>query len=116
MRRAAMNLSRRDFLRSGFARALGETARAARPGPAAPLWIEEERCFSAAGHGRCDVCVERCPVRPKPIAVRFGSAPRVDPARCTGCGICAGFCPAQALALLPPAPAAAASGPDAPAA
>ena len=40
----------------------------------------------------CSVCVERCPV-PGAILVAQGR-PRVDPARCTGCGICVAACPA----------------------
>jgi ferredoxin len=40
----------------------------------------------------CSVCVERCAV-PGAIIVKEGR-PTVDEARCTGCGVCVGVCPA----------------------
>lgn len=45
----------------------------------------------------CTVCKERCPV---PGAVQVASGlPRIDPARCTGCGDCIAACPAPRMAL-----------------
>jgi len=62
--------------------------------------IREEACFSAAGNP-CEVCAERCPVRPKAVRVPFASAPELDPDLCTGCAVCAWLCPAQAIEVLP---------------
>ncbi len=43
-------------------------------------------------------CVERCPV---PGALRLDAGrPIVDPARCTGCGVCLHVCPAPAPAFI----------------
>ena len=68
--------------------------------------IREEICFSAAGNP-CDVCAERCPVRPKAVSVPFGAAPVLDETLCTGCAVCAWLCPAQAIEVLPGAVASA---------
>jgi ferredoxin-type protein NapG len=62
--------------------------------------VRAEACFSAQGNP-CDVCAERCPVRPKPIRVSTGAAPELDLERCTGCAVCAWLCPAQALDVVP---------------
>ena len=59
-----------------------------------------ERCFSARG-STCDVCVERCPVDPKPILVENGRLPQIDSNACTGCGICSWLCPAGAIEVIP---------------
>jgi ferredoxin-type protein NapF len=49
----------------------------------------------------CRSCAEAC--APRAIAFAPGAggiaAPRVDPARCDGCGDCAGACPVGAIAL-----------------
>jgi ferredoxin-type protein NapG len=58
--------------------------------------VDTGRCFAAQGN-ICDVCAERCPVRPKPVYVPMGSAPEVDVDRCAGCGVCAWLCPADAI-------------------
>lgn len=61
--------------------------------------IDRERCFSARGQP-CDYCSVHCPVRPRAIErVERGTAPFVDPGRCTGCGACAQLCPARAIGL-----------------
>ena len=71
------------------------------------LRVRVERCISLRGE-HCDVCVDRCPIDPKPIDVQPGYAPNVDHRRCTGCGICEWLCPASALEVLarycPPEP------------
>jgi MauM/NapG family ferredoxin protein len=58
--------------------------------------IREQVCFSAQGNP-CDVCAERCPVRPKAVRVSTGSAPELDTELCTGCAVCAWLCPAGAI-------------------
>jgi len=47
----------------------------------------------------CNVCQSLCPV--KAIRVEgLRGRPKVDWARCTGCGICVGGCPGQAMFLV----------------
>lgn len=46
----------------------------------------------------CITCVERCPV---PGAIRLdGARPVIDPALCTGCGVCHHVCPSPRNAVL----------------
>ncbi|ABL78337.1 4Fe-4S binding protein [Thermofilum pendens] len=47
----------------------------------------------------CNVCESACPV--KAIRVEgLRGRPRIDWDRCTGCGVCVGVCPGQAMFLL----------------
>jgi ferredoxin-type protein NapG len=62
--------------------------------------VRESACYATQGN-LCDVCAERCPVRPKAIRVSVGAVPELDPALCTGCAVCAWLCPAQAIDVLP---------------
>jgi len=64
--------------------------------------VRAEACYAAQG-SLCDVCAERCPVRPKAIRVSMGEAPELDAALCTGCAVCAWLCPARAIDVQPPA-------------
>ena len=57
--------------------------------------VIEHRCLATRSF--CSVCVERCPV-PGAILVELGR-PRVDPAKCDGCGRCVLTCPAPVLAF-----------------
>lgn len=66
--------------------------------------VREEACYAAQG-SICDVCAERCPVRPKAIRVSMGAAPVLDLELCTGCAVCAWLCPAKAIEVLPRAQA-----------
>lgn len=75
--------------------------RAARLGTVA---IRAEACYAAQGN-LCDVCAERCPVRPKAIRVAPGAAPELALELCTGCAVCAWLCPAKAIDVLPRATA-----------
>lgn len=62
--------------------------------------VRAEACYAAQGN-LCDVCAERCPVRPKAIRVSLGTAPALDPELCTGCAVCAWLCPARAIDVRP---------------
>ncbi len=66
--------------------------------------VRVEACYAAQG-SICDVCAERCPVRPKAIRVSMGAAPELDLGLCTGCGVCAWLCPAHAIDVQPRVPA-----------
>jgi len=57
-------------------------------------------CYAAQG-SICETCAERCPTRPKAIRVAFGRAPELEATLCTGCGVCAWLCPANAIEVLP---------------
>lgn len=61
--------------------------------------MRENKCFSELG-SPCDECVVRCPVQPRPISVGRGEAPVIDAETCTGCGVCAWLCPADAIEWL----------------
>ena len=62
--------------------------------------ISASQCFSASG-SICEVCDERCPVRPKAVRFTRGQLPEIDADLCTGCGICAHLCPADAITITP---------------
>ena len=59
--------------------------------------VNEARCYMAMGQP-CDYCAKHCPEKPKAIAIGApGEKPAVFADRCTGCGICAQICPADAI-------------------
>ena len=70
-------------------------------------FIDRGRCLPWAMSSPCIVCEEVCPTSPKSIWVkketrptpgggkRVLQMPRVDPARCIGCGVCEKKCPVQ---------------------
>jgi len=61
------------------------------------------------GHGVvCASCREACPEAAIRVPPGARGPAAVDPARCTGCGACVARCPADALALVPSVPEAAA--------
>jgi len=72
-------------------------------------YVDRGRCLPWAMERPCIVCEETCPVSPKAIhlddaeqTTREGKAvrlqrPVVDPARCTGCGVCEHECPMSGL-------------------
>jgi MauM/NapG family ferredoxin protein len=74
--------------------------------------IDSTRCLPYAYGRECIVCEEHCPVPDKAItfelreatqrdgSVRTLKFPRVDPDRCTGCGICETKCPFQDKAAI----------------
>lgn len=66
----------------------------------ATVRIRADACYAAQGN-LCEVCGERCPTRPRAVRVAFGEGPRLDREACTGCGVCAWLCPAQAIDVLP---------------
>jgi MauM/NapG family ferredoxin protein len=74
--------------------------------------IDTTRCLPFAYGRECIVCEEHCPVPDKAITFEYREAtqrdgsvrtlkfPRVDPDRCTGCGICETKCPYQDKAAI----------------
>jgi MauM/NapG family ferredoxin protein len=62
--------------------------------------VREELCVSGRGE-LCDVCVDRCPLEPRPIRIERGKVPVIDAEGCTGCGVCAWLCPTHALEIVP---------------
>ncbi len=73
-------------------------------------FVDRGRCLPWAMNRPCIVCQETCPVSPKAIYVKESfaevrngrlevrlQAPVVDPARCTGCGVCEHECPVSGL-------------------
>lgn len=61
--------------------------------------LNEPACYLVQGQP-CDYCVARCPVHG---AIRYvdNRLPVIDDKICTGCGVCAYICPAEALSITP---------------
>lgn len=71
--------------------------RADQPRKMGVAWIQTMACLAHTG-SFCSVCSERCPV-PGAIEVKAGK-PRIREDLCTGCGVCAGVCPAPTNAIV----------------
>ena len=56
-----------------------------------PVLVDYKACASAK---RCSLCIDSCPE--KALA---GKPPTVDPLKCTGCGMCTGICPFNAIVM-----------------
>ncbi|MBI5287136.1 MAG: 4Fe-4S dicluster domain-containing protein [Deltaproteobacteria bacterium] len=62
--------------------------------------VKEKLCHKWGGKDVfCDYCFDRCPFKGKAILFDMGG-PQVDEKRCTGCGICEYFCPADPKAIV----------------
>ncbi len=70
------------------------------PRAIASATIQTWTCLAHQG-GICFACVEQCPV-PGAITMNSGK-PEIDPAVCTGCGVCHYVCPApeNAVRIMP---------------
>lgn len=64
--------------------------------------IDMPGCYAVQGQP-CDYCATRCPIGPSAIRFDTHRAPVVDPEGCTGCGVCAYLCPADAIHIGSPA-------------
>jgi ferredoxin-type protein NapG len=71
--------------------------RADQPRKMGVAWIQTMACLAHTG-SFCTVCSERCPV-PGAIEVTAGK-PVIRADVCTGCGVCAGVCPAPTNAIV----------------
>jgi len=71
--------------------------RADQPRRMGVAWIQTMACLAHTG-SFCTVCSERCPVAGA-IEVKAGK-PRIREDVCTGCGVCAGVCPAPTNAVV----------------
>lgn len=54
--------------------------------------VDERLCVSHNGTGVCGACHTVCPFRNNAIVQDLRNAPVVDPALCTGCGLCEEAC------------------------
>jgi len=48
----------------------------------------------------CNPCMEYCPVGAIQVADNINAVPTIDFEKCTGCGICLGFCPGLAIFMV----------------
>lgn len=82
---------------------VGELKKAQRTGIA--VW-HAERCVAARGVDACSSCARRCPSKAITLVPREGAGknaplvPKVDPAKCCGCGKCEFSCPARPKAAM----------------
>lgn len=62
-------------------------------------WLHEAACVRSRGEA-CRLCLEACPFPGEAIR-DSGAFPVVVASACTGCGLCAEHCPAQAITVEP---------------
>lgn len=62
--------------------------------------LDPAGCYLSQGQP-CDYCLTRCPLGAQAIALGPESIPLIDQKGCTGCGVCAYLCPADALTIIP---------------
>jgi Na+-translocating ferredoxin:NAD+ oxidoreductase RNF subunit RnfB len=94
-------VSRRDLFANLLAPLSRATTTATVPAavkPQAAVAVVQGRFCLAYQRSFCSTCAERCPIEGA-ITVANG-IPRVNPAACTGCGICHDLCPAPTNAIL----------------
>ncbi|MGE5672956.1 MAG: 4Fe-4S dicluster domain-containing protein [Mycobacterium leprae] len=67
--------------------------------------LDQERCLAHQGEA-CSLCYGRCPYPDQVLQLREGH-PVILPEACTGCGLCAAFCPTtpKAIVVEPVSPA-----------
>lgn len=62
--------------------------------------LQHDACYVAQGQ-RCDYCVTSCPLKNTAISWAADRMPVIHEEHCTGCGVCAYLCPADALHIIP---------------
>ncbi len=62
--------------------------------------IRNADCYLSAGQP-CDYCMTKCPLGSDAIALGEQGLPVVSSTGCTGCGVCAYLCPADAISIRP---------------
>ena len=62
--------------------------------------INYQACYQAAGQP-CDYCITACPLKADAISADERGVPKVKDGGCVGCGICAYYCPADAIKVTP---------------
>ena len=61
--------------------------------------VKSESCFAAQGMDpSCNYCFDRCPL--KDSAITFDRGPVIQEENCTGCGICAFYCPSNPKSII----------------
>jgi len=59
-----------------------------------------DSCYLTQGQP-CDYCITRCPLKQDAIGLNEAGLPEIRPDGCTGCGVCAYLCPADAIFIDP---------------
>ena len=67
----------------------------------ARIRFNADSCWAAQGiDPGCDYCFDRCPLKGEAITYTQGQGPSFNAESCTGCGVCAHFCPARPDAII----------------
>ena len=67
----------------------------------AVIRFDADACWASQGTDpNCDYCFDRCPLKGEAVIYTRGSGPSFNTDSCTGCGVCAHFCPAQPAPLI----------------
>jgi ferredoxin-type protein NapG len=66
----------------------------------ANLRFRPDACWAATGSDpSCDYCFDRCPQKGRAVTYVRGKGPSFHPDHCSGCGVCAFYCPSNSKPL-----------------